>query len=200
MDYELELDQSLNIKTSGRDDTIANYQNFPYEPTPYVVLERLSNSGYISKKDKLVDYGCGKGRVDFYLAFYNKCKMIGIEYDERLFKKALENKDKSNIFKANFYNINALDYSLEENTTGAYFFNPFSVKILKDVINNIINYVNNYNITFKLYFYYISDSYIKFLDEFNNMKLIDIIDCTDLFTTYDSKEVIRIYEVNKTIY
>lgn len=31
------------------------------------VLERLANSGLISKKDVLLDYGCGKGRVDFFL-------------------------------------------------------------------------------------------------------------------------------------
>ena len=31
------------------------------------VLERIANSGLISKKDVLLDYGCGKGRVDFFL-------------------------------------------------------------------------------------------------------------------------------------
>lgn len=59
-------DDLLNIRTSGRDDTIANQLNYPYEPTPYRVLERLAKSEYIGKKNVLLDYGCGKGRVDFY--------------------------------------------------------------------------------------------------------------------------------------
>ena len=59
MDYELDLDKFLNIKTSGRDDSISNYENFPYEATPYLVLERLSNSGYVTKKDQIIDFGSG---------------------------------------------------------------------------------------------------------------------------------------------
>ena len=46
---EKEWDKLLKIRTSGRDDTNANQYNYPYEPTPYAVLERLANSGLISK-------------------------------------------------------------------------------------------------------------------------------------------------------
>ena len=52
MSLEIELDKILKIKTTGRDDTNSNYLNFPYEPTPYVVLQSLINTGYITKKDK----------------------------------------------------------------------------------------------------------------------------------------------------
>ena len=48
---ELEFDKLLNIKTSGRDDSNSDLTNFPYEPTPYSVLELLANSGYLSKND-----------------------------------------------------------------------------------------------------------------------------------------------------
>ena len=34
----------------------------PYEPTPYSVLERLANAGYIRKGNIPLDYGCGKGK------------------------------------------------------------------------------------------------------------------------------------------
>ena len=95
MSLEMELDKILKIKTSGRDDSNSNYINFPYEATPYSVLQSLSNSGHIRKNDTIIDYGCGKGRVSFYLAYSNKCNMIGVEYDERLYNSALENKKRA---------------------------------------------------------------------------------------------------------
>ena len=66
---DLKWDKLLNIRTTGRDDSRADQYRYPYEPTPYSVLERLAVSGYITKKNKLVDYGCGKGRVGFYLTY-----------------------------------------------------------------------------------------------------------------------------------
>lgn len=62
---ESQWDKMLKIKTTGRDDSHADAYCYPYEPTPYCVLERLANSGLIQKKQKLLDYGTGKGRVCF---------------------------------------------------------------------------------------------------------------------------------------
>ena len=44
MSLEIELDKLLKIKTSGRDDSHSNLINFPYEATPYLVLQALSNT------------------------------------------------------------------------------------------------------------------------------------------------------------
>ncbi len=74
-------DKLLKIKTSGRDDSRANTYNYPYEPTPYEVLDRLANSGLITKKDVLLDYGSGKGRVEFFFSWQVRCHTIGIEYE-----------------------------------------------------------------------------------------------------------------------
>ena len=89
--FETKWDKLLHIKTTGRDDSQADQYHYPYEPTPYAVLERLANSGYITKKNTLIDYGCGKGRVDFFLSYQTRCKSIGIEYDERIYAVAAEN-------------------------------------------------------------------------------------------------------------
>lgn len=62
--HENTWDKLLQIKTTGRDDSNSDQYHYPYEPTPYIVLERLANSGLIRKKDVVLDYGCGKGRVD----------------------------------------------------------------------------------------------------------------------------------------
>ena len=60
---EMQWDKLLRIKTTGRDDSRSDQYRYPYEPTPYSVLERLANSGWIGKKHTLLDYGTGIGRV-----------------------------------------------------------------------------------------------------------------------------------------
>ena len=82
---EEKWDRLLRIRTTGRDDSHADQYRYPYEPTPYSVLERLAQSGRIRKKQVLLDYGCGKGRVDFFLAYQAGCRSIGIEYDDRIY-------------------------------------------------------------------------------------------------------------------
>ena len=87
------MGQITEIHTMGRDDSNADQYHYPYEPTPYSVLERLANTGIIRKNNTLLDYGCGKGRVDFFLSYQTRCTSVGVEYDERIYNKAVENKE-----------------------------------------------------------------------------------------------------------
>lgn len=91
---EVKYDKLLKIKTTGRDDSRSDQYCYPYEPTPYGVLERLAYCGYLGKKNHLIDYGCGKGRVDFFLAWQVRCRTTGVEYDERMIKAAEENRQR----------------------------------------------------------------------------------------------------------
>ena len=93
---DLNWDRKLNIQTTGRDDSAADAYHHPYEPTPYSVLERLAESGYIDQGNVVVDYGCGKGRVGFFLHHVLGCRTIGLEYDERIFLQAVQNSDSYN--------------------------------------------------------------------------------------------------------
>lgn len=90
---ETQWDKLLKIRTTGRDDSHADQHRYPYEPTPYCVLERLANSGMIGKQNTVLDYGTGKGRVCFYLSYQTRCRSVGIEYDERIFSGAMENRE-----------------------------------------------------------------------------------------------------------
>lgn len=84
---ETQWDKLLKIRTTGRDDSHSDQYRYPYEPTPYCVLERLANSGMIGKQNTVLDYGTGKGRVCFYLSYQTRCRSVGIEYDERIFRE-----------------------------------------------------------------------------------------------------------------
>ena len=46
-DEEQKWDKLLQIHTTGRDDSDSDQYRYPYEPTPYKVLERLANSGLL---------------------------------------------------------------------------------------------------------------------------------------------------------
>ena len=138
-DNENTWDKLLQIKTTGRDDSNADHYRYPYEPTPYSVLERLANSGLIRKKDVVLDYGCGKGRVDFFLSYQTKAKTIGIEYDERIYISAVENcKTAVSRVTPQFVHIRAEEYEVPVEVNRCYFFNPFSVEILHKVVARII--------------------------------------------------------------
>ena len=192
---EAQWDKLLHIRTSGRDDSHADQYRYPYEPTPYSVLERLANTGYIGKKNELLDYGCGKGRVDFFMAYQVKCHAIGIEYDERIYDKAIENqKSALSAGCTQFEKMNAEQFIVPENADCMYFFNPFSVEILKRVIARILESYYDNPRHIQLFFYYPSDEYISYLMTVGELMFTYEIDCNDLFEGNEARERIVIFE------
>ena len=196
IDNEQTWDKLLQIKTSGRDDSNSDQYRYPYEPTPYSVLERLANSGFIRKRDVVLDYGCGKGRVDFYLSYQAKAKSIGIEYDERIYQSALDNQ-KTGISsgRTEFVLARAEVYDVPSEVNRCYFFNPFSVEILRKVMSRIIDsyYENSREIL--LFFYYPSEEYISYLMTVDALEFYDEISCGDLFEGNDVRERIMIFSL-----
>ena len=157
---ESRWDKLLNIRTMGRDDTHADQYRYPYEPTPYSVLERLANSGYIRKGNTLIDYGCGKGRVDSEMIL-----------------------------------ANAEQFEVPEGADRMYFFNPFSVEILRKVMARILESYYAYPRKIQLFFYYPSDEYISYLMTVEEVMFADEIICMDLFPGEDPREKIAIFEL-----
>ena len=190
-DHEPIWDNRLQIRTVGRDDLKADQYHHPYEPTPYSVLERLADSGLIGAGDVVLDYGCGKGRVDFFLSRQTKAKTIGIEYDERIYADALENQ-KTAKTKAEFILANAETYEVPPQVNRCYFFNPFSVEILHKVMARITaSWYDDPREVF-LFFYYPADDYISYLMTVDELEFYDEIECDDLFEG-DARERIMIF-------
>jgi len=192
---EIKWDKLLHIKTTGRDDSNADQYHYPYEPTPYPVLERLANTGYISKKNKLVDYGCGKGRVDFFLSYQTRCTTIGVEYDERIFAGVVDNKKTAvSGSRTEFILESAENYAVPEDADRFYFFNPFSVTLLRKVIGRIEEAYYQNPRPMLLFFYYPSDEYVAYLMTRTELVFSDEIDCRDLFEGDNKREKILIFE------
>lgn len=191
----MQWDNLLKIRTSGRDDTGSDQFRYPYEPTPYSVLERLANSEYIGKSNVLLDYGCGKGRVDFYMSYQTRCKSIGIEYNERIFYMAEENQANAvSGRRTEFVMTDATVYQVPETVDRCYFFNPFSIEILQKVLARITEsyYANPRELL--LFFYYPSDEYVAYLMSQEQLMFSDEIDCRDLFEGENKRERILIFE------
>ena len=197
IDNENAWDKRLQIKTTGRDASNSDMYRYPYEPTPYGVLVRLANSGFIVKKDVVLDYGCGKGRVDFFLSYQTKAKTIGIEYDERIYERAIENK-KTFVSRANveFVLTSAEVYNVPTEVNRCYFFNPFSVEILRKVMTRIIESYYEKPREMYLFFYYPSEEYISYLMTVEELEFYDEIACRDLFGGTDLRERIMIFRLN----
>lgn len=194
-DLENIMDKELRIQTSGRDDSKEDDYHHPYEPTPYTVLERLAKSEYITKDNILVDYGCGKGRVDFYLSAQIGCQTIGVDFDGRMIKKALEN---SRSFigkrKPEFLHISAENYKVTD-ADCFYFFNPFTIEILCSVLGKITDSYYNNPRPMTLFFYYPHEEYVAYLMTKNELMFVDEIDCMDLFEGENARERILIFEI-----
>ena len=192
---DMTMDKKLKIQTTGRDDYKADDYHHPYEPTPYAVLERLAESQYITQEHIVVDYGCGKGRVGFYLSAMLGCKTIGIEYDERMYALAVKNKQTfCGKGTAEFQCISAEEYTITD-ADCFYFFNPFTVEILQSVMGKILDsyYENPRQMT--LFFYYPHEDYVAYLMAKDNLMFVDEIECEDLFEGKNPREKILIFEV-----
>lgn len=195
-DYENKWDAALQIRTTGRDDTLSDEYRYPYEPTPYRVLERLAESGFFSKDDTVLDYGCGKGRAGFFLSYRTKARSIGIEYDDRMYQRALENRKLTlSKIKPDFVPGRAEEYAVPEEVNRCYFFNPFSQQILQKVLARLLESYYAHPREIFLFFYYPSDEYVSCLMTVDELEFYDEIECGDLFEGSDPRERILIFQL-----
>ena len=195
-DHEAVWDKNLQIRTEGRDDSNADEYRYPYEPTPYSVLERLAQSGLIRSGDTVLDYGCGKGRVDIFLSAQTGAHTIGIEYDEGIYRSALTTqKTAVPKAKADFVLTKAESYDVPPEVNRCYFFNPFSVEILHTVMARILESYYETPRELFLFFYYPADEYVAYLMTVDELEFYDEIECADLFPGNDPRERILIFQL-----
>lgn len=196
IEHETTWDARLQIRTTGRDDENSDQYRYPYEPTPYCVLERLAGSGLVGETDVVLDYGCGKGRVGFFLSDQTKASTIGIEYDRRIYQCALENQMNATAnAKTVFVPVRAESYEVPTEVNRCYFFNPFSVEILHKVMARILESYYAHPREVLLFFYYPSDEYISFLMTVDALEFYDEIECEDLFAGNEPRERILIFSL-----
>ncbi|WP_445489985.1 methyltransferase domain-containing protein [Niallia sp. 03133] len=147
-----------------------SFQYHRYEPTPYHYLTRLFDQYEIKKNDRIVDFGCGKGRLNFFLHYFFQATVIGVEFNVVFYYEALKNRDsyckkrKSGKEKIHFHLCKAEDYAIHPLDSHFYFFNPFSFPIFVKVINNILHSIDENKRRIEVILYYASTDYQYYLD------------------------------------
>jgi SAM-dependent methyltransferase len=181
-------DKLLNIKTSGyQKDHNKSIHYHPYEPTPYSALEKLFEMYKLKNTDRIVDFGCGKGRLNFYINYLFDATVIGIEMNETFYREAIENRNrflkKAKHSKDNihFHCCLAEEYEIDPRDNRFYFFNPFTIQIFRNVINNILLSNEHSEREIELVLYYVSEDYIYFLENHTTFELKEEVILPGLF-------------------
>ncbi len=195
-------DKLFNINTIGNQDwKITSIHNHPYEPTLYIALEELFKNYQLLENDYVVDFGCGMGRLLFFINYYFKSNVTGIEVNERYYKEALYNKinygkkNKKCLDKINFICTKAQNYKIKSLENKFYFFNPFSIQIFSKVIDNILESYEKNPRNMDIIMYYPSQDYLDFLDYKTPFMMHEEILLKDLYCK-DEKEKFVIYSLH----
>ena len=164
-------EELFNVKTEGEKRGFSNSLHYHrYEATPYSALEELGKKYEVKSSDRFVDFGCGKGRLPFYIHYFYNAAVLGIEMNETFYKEAIENrkryirKTKKNNANLHFQCCLAEEYEINPVDNRFYFFNPFSVQIFMKIINNIYISVEKSMREIDLILYYPSKDYIYYLE------------------------------------
>lgn len=199
---EQSYEKLLNIKTSGEQKIFNESLHYNrYEPTSYSALEALSKQYKFTDEDSIVDFGCGKGRLNFYINHFCGSTVTGIEMNNFFYKEAIDNKrdylkkHKNKTDKINFLNCFAEEYDINPADNKFYFFNPFSIQIFIKVIGNILVSVEESERSVDVILYYPSDDYIYFLENNTPFVLINEIKLPYLYDN-DPRHSFLVYRLD----
>lgn len=191
----------FNIKTCGDQKGFNDSIHYNrYEPTSYIALNSLFKEYKLTGTDNIIDFGCGKGRLNFYINYFYNINVIGVEMNTYFYKEALNNKNdylkknKKNKAQIEFLNCFAENYSIRPIDNIFYFFNPFSIQIFMKIISNILLSLDSYERTIDIILYYPSEDYIYYLENNTPFRLIADIKLDNIYTK-DSRQRFLIYQI-----
>ncbi|CEG21566.1 hypothetical protein BN1080_00478 [Planococcus massiliensis] len=179
MEEEKRRDKELHIQTSEiQHDFPESVHHHRYEPTPYALLDQLFARYSLADSDRIVDFGSGKGRLNFYLHHRFGAKTVGVEMNPHFHGQALENlmayeKKWKTAGKIQFIQCLAQDYRIQPADNKFYFFNPFSVQIFISVLNNILESYEQKTREIDLILFFPSDDFIDYLVHWTPFELAE---------------------------
>lgn len=199
---EKAYERLLNIATAGNQQGFTDsLHHNRYEPTSYDLLDQLFRHYTLVPGDRLVDVGCGKGRLNFYVHHLFGVESTGIEMNPAFYEEALNNKKqygkkhKGSEERIQFYNGLAQDYPIEARDNKFYFFNPFSVQLFIPFINKVLRSAEANPRTIEIILFFASQDYSDFLETSTAFQLVEEISLPG--SHKDMRERFLIYRLPK---
>ncbi len=161
-----QMDKQLNINTGGEQMGFnASFHEHRFEVTPYAWLDKLFRSHPLRGPGRLVDFGSGKGRLNFYIHHASGTPSVGIEVDPSLHEASVRNlKNFKGHAAIEFINGYAQDYKVQPEDRWFYFFNPFSSAVFAKVVNRIVQSAGDFPRDVRILLFYPSVEYTEFLE------------------------------------
>lgn len=173
---DLNWDEKLNVDTEIFDFSEEDYQNYGYDPTPYIVLERLVQLDILNSEDVVVDYGCGKGRIGFFINSQVGCRIIGVDHSERLLEMANKNLESYGDNGEIVFVHSKAENFIPDEANRFYLFNPFSTKIFRWVLKRIEESFRKNPRDILIFFYYSTIEYRMYLPTEPRLELVESVD------------------------
>lgn len=179
---ERSYDQKLQIRTTGLREWRNESSEFNrYEATPYVALDELFKKYTLKDTDCVVDFGCGRGRVAFYIHNRFHIPVTGVEVNDQTIDEAFKNKASYRMKAAHidapiqFEFGFAEQYDIKDTDNCFYFFNPFSTNTFKKVVHNIVQSVKAHERSVDIILYYPLPSFTHYLQSGTPFTIVDKI-------------------------
>ncbi|MFC4713398.1 SAM-dependent methyltransferase [Planococcus dechangensis] len=189
------MDRQLNVHTGGEQMGFhASMHEHRFEVTPYAWLQALFQHHPLAGAGRLVDFGSGKGRLNFYAHQLFGTPSSGVEVDPSLHEAALRNlKNLKGNPHIEFCNGYAQDYRIRSDDRWFYFFNPFSDPVFMKVVGRILRSVAEYPREVDIILFYPSIEYIDFLERRTAFELFKEIPLPD--NAGDPREKFLVYRL-----
>ena len=161
-------DAELDNYTIKKGDTTKSSR---YEAVNYFILEKLLENfrNSFPEEKKILDAGCGKGRVLVTAAHYGFTNLTGVDFAKELCEEAESNMQKTKSkFTAIAYKIiwnDILNYDIPNDENVFFLFNPFDREVLEKFVARIDASVKQFPRT--VYFLYASPKHLEVLEENN---------------------------------
>ena len=181
-------DAYLNVSTQVEDGDELTEKGIynAYEATSYFFLERLFTVFPFAEDDRMVDFGCGKGRVLFMAAHHMCNRVTGYENNSKRFgilKSNLSNYQQKHGKRSliDIRNENAQSAVIDDMDNKFFFFEPFHIKIFKQVVDKIMQSLDKRRRDITIILYLPHESTIEYFDSIRSFKKEIYVDSTLYF-------------------
>ncbi len=173
VDFSMQELSSLDIKSENL--KYATICGSSAQETVDHVLKTLLSFDKNLTEGRFIDIGSGKGKLLLQASNFGFKVLEGVEFSYTLCEKAKQNLQRLKIKNIKINHLDACDYRFPSDTRVVYFLNPFTDRVFKKVLANLLK--DSKNFTHDIYIVYRAPIFKEVFSTFYELKHIK----SDLF-------------------